>query len=82
MARKRNEEYIGDSDDGEFEEEPDFEDPEDFVDEVDDPGKKYVEHGIFVITTYISKCMGGIEGSGILQVLHEVLKTSKCRCVL
>lgn len=47
MARKRNEEYIGDSDDGEFDEEPDFEDPEDFVDEVDEQGKnrKYVEHG-------------------------------------
>lgn len=42
MARKRNEEYIGDSDDGEFEEEPveSFEDPEDFVDDVTDEGKK------------------------------------------
>lgn len=36
MARKRNEEYIGDSDDGEFEEEPvdTFEDPEGFVDDI------------------------------------------------
>jgi hypothetical protein len=43
MARKRNEEYIGDSDDGEFEEEPveSFEDPEDFVDDVTDEGKKF-----------------------------------------
>lgn len=38
MARKRNEEYIGDSDDGEFEEEPVelFEDPPGFVDDCPD----------------------------------------------
>lgn len=44
MARKRNEEYIGESDDGEFEEEPveSFEDPEGFVDTVSDEGKKRI----------------------------------------
>lgn len=50
MARKRNEEYIGDSDDGEFDEEPDFEDPEDFVDEVDDQGKKSKIRGAWSIS--------------------------------
>lgn len=42
MARKRNEEYIGEDDDGEFEEEPfeSYEDPPDFVDEVADEGKR------------------------------------------
>lgn len=56
MARKRNEEYTGDSD-GEFEEEPveSFEDPEDFVDEISDEGKKN-EKRKFVIATY-SKCV-------------------------
>lgn len=46
MARKRNEEYIGDSDDGEFEEEPveSFEDPEGFVDDVGDEGKLFSPH--------------------------------------
>lgn len=46
MARKRNEEYIGDSDDGEFEEEPveSFEDPEGFVDDVADDGKIFSPH--------------------------------------
>lgn len=41
MARKRNAEYTGDSDDGEFEEEPvdTFEDPEGFVDDISDEGK-------------------------------------------
>lgn len=40
MARKRNEEYIGEDDDGEFEEEPfeSYEDPPDFVDEITDEG--------------------------------------------
>lgn len=43
MARKRNEEYIGEDDDGEFEEEPveTFEDPPDFVDEVTDEGESH-----------------------------------------
>lgn len=43
MARKRNEEYIGDDDDGEFEEEPveSYEDPPDFVDDVTDEGKSH-----------------------------------------
>lgn len=51
MARKRNEEYIGDSDDGEFEEEPveSFEDPEDFSDDVGDEGK-------IIFATYSIKC--------------------------
>lgn len=42
MARKRNEEYIGEDDDGEFEEEPveSFEDPPDFVDEISDEGER------------------------------------------
>lgn len=42
MARKRNEEYIGEDDDGEFEEEPfeSYEDPPDFVDEVTDEGER------------------------------------------
>lgn len=49
MARKRNEEYIGEDDDGEFEEEPfdTYEDPPDFVDDVTDEGEpriKNVEH--------------------------------------
>lgn len=41
MAKKRNEEYIGDDEDGEFEEEPveSFEDPPDFVDEISDEGE-------------------------------------------
>lgn len=41
MARKRNGEYIGDDDDGEFEEEPfeTYEDAPDFVDNVTDDGK-------------------------------------------
>jgi hypothetical protein len=40
MARKRNEEYIGDDDDDEFIEEPyeSYEDPEDFVDNATDEG--------------------------------------------
>lgn len=43
MARKRNEEYIGDSDDGEFEEEPvdTFEDPDEFVDDISDEGELF-----------------------------------------
>lgn len=42
MARKRNGEYVGDDDDGEFEEEPveTYEDPPDFVDNVTDEGEK------------------------------------------
>lgn len=42
MARKRNEEYIGEDDDGEFEEEPveSYEDPPDFVDDVTDEGER------------------------------------------
>lgn len=42
MARKRNEEYIGEDDDGEFEEEPfeSYEDPPDFVDDPTDEGKE------------------------------------------
>lgn len=41
MARKRNEEYIGEDDDGEFEEEPfeSYEDPDDFVDNATDEGE-------------------------------------------
>lgn len=40
MARKRNEEYIGDDDDDEFIEEPyeSYEDPPDFVDNATDEG--------------------------------------------
>lgn len=40
MARKRNEEYIGDDDDDEFVEEPyeSYEDPPDFVDDAPDEG--------------------------------------------
>lgn len=40
MAKKRNEEYIGDDDDGEFVEEPveEFEDPPGFVDDISDEG--------------------------------------------
>lgn len=43
MARKRNEEYIGEDDDGEFEEEPfeSYEDEPDFVDEVPDEGESH-----------------------------------------
>lgn len=43
MARKRNEEYIGEDDDGEFEEEPfeSYEDPEGFADEVGDEGESH-----------------------------------------
>lgn len=43
MAKKRNEEYIGDDDDGEFVEEPveEFEDPPGFVDDISDEGKKF-----------------------------------------
>jgi hypothetical protein len=47
MARKRNEEYKGDNEDEEFEEEPveEFEDPDDFVDDVNDEGmKKNCQH--------------------------------------
>jgi hypothetical protein len=42
MARKRNGEYIGEDDDGEFEEEPfeSYEDAPDFVDDVTDEGKR------------------------------------------
>lgn len=45
MARKRNEEYIGEDDDGEFEEEPvdSYEDPPDFVDEVTDEGEPRIQ---------------------------------------
>ena len=51
MARKRNEEYIGDEDDGEFEEEPveSFEDPEGYSDDVGDEGK-------IIFATYSIKC--------------------------
>lgn len=43
MARKRNEEYIGEDDDGEFEEEPvdSYEDPPDFKDDVTDEGESH-----------------------------------------
>lgn len=45
MARKRNEEYIGEDDDGEFEEEPveSFEDPPDYVDKVSDEGEPRIQ---------------------------------------
>lgn len=45
MARKRNEEYIGEDDDGEFEEEPveSYEDPPDFVDDVTDEGEPRIQ---------------------------------------
>lgn len=39
MAKKKNEEITGDSDEGEFGEEPNFEDPDGFVDNVSDEGK-------------------------------------------
>lgn len=57
MARKRNEEYIGDSDDGEFEEEPvdTYEDPEGFVDDVSDEGKLFFRH-IFMNSNVIANC--------------------------
>lgn len=40
MAKKRNEEYIGDDDDGEFVEEPveEFEDPPGYVDDISEEG--------------------------------------------
>lgn len=43
MARKRNEEYTGSDEDGEFEEEPveSYEDPPDFEDEVTDEGESH-----------------------------------------
>lgn len=43
MARKRNEEYVGEDDDGEFEEEPveSYEDPPDFVDDIGDEGESH-----------------------------------------
>jgi hypothetical protein len=42
MAKKRNEEYIGDDDDDQFVEEPveEFEDPPNYVDDISDEGKK------------------------------------------
>jgi hypothetical protein len=45
MARKRNEEYVGDDDDGEFEEEPfeSYEDPPDYVDDVGDEGEPRIQ---------------------------------------
>lgn len=41
MARKRNEEYVGDDDDDEFIDEPveSYEDPPDFVDDAPDEGE-------------------------------------------
>lgn len=55
MARKRNEEYIGDSDDGEFEEEPveSYEDPEGFEDDISDEGKRK----LFKLATYSKMCL-------------------------
>lgn len=45
MARKRNGEYIGEDDDGEFEEEPfeSYEDAPDFVDDVTDEGRPRIQ---------------------------------------
>lgn len=40
MAKKKNEEYTGDSDEGDYGDEPNFEDPEGFVDNVTDEGMK------------------------------------------
>lgn len=40
MAKKKSEEYAGDSgDDGDYAEEPNFEDPDGFVDDISDEGK-------------------------------------------
>lgn len=46
MAKKRNEEYIGDDDDGEFVEEPveEFEDPPNYVDDISDEGEEKIRH--------------------------------------
>jgi hypothetical protein len=62
MARKRNEEYIGDSDDGEFEEEPvdTFEDPEDFEDDVTDEGKNCI---LIFATNQKCDCVFGVSSA-------------------
>lgn len=54
MARKRNEEYIGEDDDGEFEEEPvdSYEDPPDFVDDISDEGKS---HEFKIVEGFVSR---------------------------
>lgn len=46
MAKKRNEEYIGDDDDDQFVEEPveEFEDPPGYVDEITDEGMRKNRH--------------------------------------
>lgn len=39
MAKKKSEEYGADGNDGDYEEEPNFEDPEGYVDDIPDEGK-------------------------------------------
>lgn len=38
MAKKKNEEYADSGEDGEYQEEPNFEDPDGFVDDINDEG--------------------------------------------
>jgi hypothetical protein len=42
MAKKKNEELAGDSDGGDYEEEPNFDDPEGFVDNITDEGIYFI----------------------------------------
>ena len=64
MAKKKSEEYTGDSgDDNDYEEEPNFDDPEGFVDDVPDEGKAVLQllvlcqhsmHSVMIITSKLS----------------------------